>query len=65
MVASRVAAWDASAAASMAASMAATALCVRDLIGSHGLPQAHYDTLTAPWATIIGPVHPDDAPVQS
>ena len=38
----------------------ATALAVRDLIGQHGFTQAHYDTLTGPWATVIGKVHPDD-----
>jgi hypothetical protein len=41
------------------------ALAVRDLIGEHGFTQAHYDTLTGPWRTVIGPVHPDDAEVES
>jgi hypothetical protein len=55
-----VAAWDA---AGVAAWDAAWALVVRDLIGQHGLTQAHYDTLTRPWRTVIGPIHPDDPEV--
>ena len=47
--AARVAAWD-----------AAWALSVRDLIGQDGFTQEHYHELTGPWATVIGPVHPDD-----
>lgn len=48
-------------AAAGAATRAATgALAVRDLIGQHGFRQEHYDTLTAPWATVIGKVHPED-----
>ena len=39
---------------------AARALVVRDLIGQHGFTQAHYDTLTRTWASVIGKVHPDD-----
>ncbi len=56
--AARDAAWD-------AAGAAAWALAVRDLIGQHGFRQAHYDTLTRPWRTVIGPVHPDDAEVKA
>jgi hypothetical protein len=57
------AAWDAArAAARDAARDAARALVVRDQVGDT-FTQAHYDTLTRPWATVIGPVHPDDAPV--
>ena len=57
------AAWDAArAAARDAARAAARALVVRDQVGDT-FTQAHYDTLTRPWATVIGPVHPDDAPV--
>ncbi len=41
---------------------AVRALAVRDLIGDT-FTQTHYDTLTKPWASIIGPVHPDDKPV--
>ena len=48
------AAWD-------AAWDAAKGLVVRDIIGSHGFTQAHYDTLTGVWATVIGPAHPADA----
>ena len=51
-VAARGAAWDA---ARYAAYGAAEALAVRDL-----LPQEHYQTLTRPWASVIGKVHPDD-----
>jgi len=46
-----------------AARAAVWALAARDLIGQHGFTQAHYDTLTGPWRTVIGPVHPDDAEV--
>jgi hypothetical protein len=56
------AAWSARAAAWSTAD-AAWALAVRDLIGQHGFMQAHYNTLTGPWRTVIGPVHPDDAEV--
>ena len=54
------AAWDA---AWYAARDAAWALVIRDLIGQHGFTQDHYDTLTGPWRRVIGPVHPDDAPL--
>ena len=65
--AARAAALDAAldaarAAARYAARDAARALVVRDQVGDT-FTQAHYDTLTRPWATVIGPVHPDDAPV--
>ena len=54
--AARDAAWDAAGdAAGDAAWDAAAALVVRDLIST-----AHYDTLTQPWASVIGKVHPDD-----
>ena len=58
-----VAAWDAAwsaagaaagEAAWSAAGATAWALVVRDLIGTH------YDTLTGPWRTAIGPIHPGD-----
>jgi hypothetical protein len=39
---------------------ATRALVVRDLIGQHDFTQAHYDTLTRSWRTVIGPAHPDD-----
>ena len=55
------AAWDAARDAG-AAWDAAWALVVRDLIGDT-FTQAHYDTLTMPWRTVIGPIHPDDAAV--
>ena len=64
--AAQVAAWDAAwDAAGDAAWDAARALVVRDLIGQHGLTQAHYDTLTRPWRTVIGPIHPDDKSVSA
>ncbi len=44
----RAAVWD-------AVRAAARGLVVRDLIAT-----AHYDTLTGPWRTTIGPIHPDD-----
>lgn len=47
------AAWD-------AASDAVWALFVRDLISDDGFTQNHYDLLTRPWASVIGPIHPDD-----
>ena len=62
--AAREAAWDAARGAVWdpvwdavrgAARDAAAALVVRDLIST-----AHYDTLTRPWASVIGKVHPDD-----
>jgi hypothetical protein len=59
-VAARDAAGDA---ARFAAGDAARALVVRDLIGQHAFTQQHYDLLTDPWRTVIGPVHPDDKPV--
>ena len=61
--AARDAAWDATLDAAWAAARdAARALVVRDQVGDT-FTQAHYDTLTRPWATVIGPVHPDDATV--
>jgi len=64
----RAAAWDAAVAAAWDAAWAAVwdaawALVTRDLIGQHGYTQSHYDLLTRPWASVIGPVHPDDKPV--
>ena len=53
--AARYAAW-------YAARDAARGFVCRDLIGGI-FTQAHYDTLTIPWRTVIGPVHPDDAKV--
>ena len=54
------AAWDAARdavrdAARDAARDATLALLVRDLIATE-----HYDTLTRPWRSTIGPIHPDD-----
>ena len=56
-VAARDAARDA---AGVAAGVAAGALAVNDLISQHGFTQAHYDLLTGPLASVIGPIHPDD-----
>ena len=66
--AARAAAWDAAWAAARdaawaAAWAAARGLVVRDLIGTHGFTQAHYDTLTGLWRKTIGPVHPEDGEV--
>ncbi len=36
------------------------ALTLRDLVGTNGFTQNHYDTLTLPWRLTIGPIHPDD-----
>jgi hypothetical protein len=51
--AARVDAWDAAG----VAARVAVGLLVRDV-----LPPEHYQTLTRPWATVIGPCHPDDPP---
>ena len=54
--AARYAAWRAARYAARHATYdAAWALVVRDR-----LPQEHYETLTRPWASVIGKVHPDD-----
>ena len=54
--AARDAARSAACTAAMAAdSDAASALVVRDIISTK-----HYDALTMPWRTAIGPIHPDD-----
>jgi hypothetical protein len=59
--AARDAAWDAAwDAARDAAWDAAWALVVRDLIGQHGFTAEHYQLLTAPWAAVMGKVHPND-----
>jgi len=60
--AARDAAWDAARDATWdAAGDAAEALALRDLVGKNGFTQGHYDTLTTPWRTVIGRIHPDDA----
>ena len=52
----KTAAFTAAFTAAMAAdSDAASALVVRDIISTK-----HYDALTMPWRTVIGPIHPDD-----
>ena len=54
--AARDAAWGAARDAAWGAARdAACALVARDLISTE-----HYDTLTTPWRTVIGPIHPDD-----
>ena len=64
------AAWDAAGGAGAsrtamdAAAEAAEALAVRHLIGPT-FTQEHYDTLTGPWRTVVGPVHPDDVEAAS
>ena len=49
------------AAAGAAAWAAAWAAATRDLIDQHGFTQEHYDLLSRPWRTVVGPLHPDDA----
>lgn len=46
-----------------AATDAAHALVVWDLIGQYGLTRTHYDRHTRPWAKVVGPVHPNDLPI--
>ena len=63
------AAWAAAWAAAWGAALdaardAAQALATRDLVGTDDYTQDHYDTLTRPWRTVIGPLHPDDAPME-
>jgi hypothetical protein len=41
---------------------AAIGLAARHLIARYPYHQEHYDVLTRPWRTTIGPIHPDDAP---
>ena len=68
--ADRVAAWDAAVDATWDATAgeatwdapageAVLGLLVRDLISTE-----HYDTLTRPWRTVIGPIHPDDPDIR-
>ena len=56
--ATRAAAWEAAAGAflvfSTEATFAAWATVTRDLIGTAGYTQAHYDTLMAPWLSVVG-----------
>jgi len=61
--ATRDATWGAAWGAWDATWDAACALVVRDLIGDT-FTQDQYDTLTGPWRRVIGPVHPDDAPME-
>jgi hypothetical protein len=58
-VAARDAAWDAAwDAARVAALGAALALITRDLIS-----RDVYEILTRPWRQVVGPIHPDDPPI--
>ena len=63
--AARDAAWEATRDAAWDATWdAALALLLRDLIGRYpGWDQDAYDLLTGPWRQVIGPIHPDDAPM--
>jgi hypothetical protein len=45
------------------AQYSALGLAVRDLIGSYGFTQEHYDDLTGPWRKVVGKVHPNDVEV--
>lgn len=53
------AAYDVSSAARWVVSDATLGLVVRDLISTD-----HYDTLTRPWRTVVGSIHPDDEPLK-
>lgn len=44
-----------------AAGYAARALVVRDLITPGQFTREHYELLTKPWRTVIGPLHADDS----
>ena len=58
--AARGAAWDAAREADRDAALdAARGLLVRDLISAE-----HYDVLTRPWRTAVGPIHPDDPDIR-
>ena len=58
--AARGAAWDAAREADQDAALdAARGLLARDLISAE-----HYDTLTRPWRTAVGPIHPDDPDIR-
>ncbi|MDF3280450.1 hypothetical protein [Gordonia sp. N1V] len=60
--AARDAAWGAARDAAWGAARdAAWALVTRDLIGTNGYTQEHYDLLTEPWRQVMGPLHADDA----
>lgn len=48
---------------SSAAEDTARALALRDRLLSTPDGARHYATLTGPWASVIGPAHPDDTPV--
>lgn len=48
-----------------AARDAAWALITRDLIGTEGYTQEHYDLITTPWRKVIGPIHPDDTDLRA
>ena len=64
-VATRGTAWGATRDATRGTTWgAACALLARDLIGqAPGWDQAAYDLLTGLWRQVIGPIHPDDAPM--
>ena len=57
--------WDATWGAARAATWSsAWGLLLRDLIGQcPSWDQDAYDLLTGPWRQVIGPIHPDDAPM--
>ena len=58
--AARGAAWNAAREADQDAALdAARGLLARDLISAE-----HYDTLTRPWRTAVGPIHPDDPDIR-
>lgn len=44
---------------------AVTGAAARFLIGQHGFTQEHYDALTRPWRTVMGPLHPGDVDLRT
>ena len=60
LAAVRVAARGASVAAARNAAVGDAMDAVEALVARDCLPQEHYKTLTRPWASVIGKVHPDD-----
>lgn len=72
LAAAQAAVWDAARDAARAAVWAAVWAAARDaawaaardaawgLVARGLIATAHYDTLTGPWRTTIGPIHPDD-----
>lgn len=56
----RCAAWEATREAELVGAWAAVCDAALGLITRDLISTAHYDTLTRPWVSVIGKVHPDD-----